>query len=152
MPHVVPICDALMTGFFPKDKGPYALTPNTVELIPTLSPQGGPVQDPALTHWPCGGNNHVLPRDGGFAILALATGSAPRSYSCFLETDFLHSYSCFRETLTAKSGSCNYSCFLLTGTLPSLPLSRVLRPRFDASSCFFRIRTFFGVTCNNQSL
>jgi len=32
--------------------GPYALTPNTVELIPTLgalSPRGGPVQDPVLT-------------------------------------------------------------------------------------------------------
>ena len=33
-------------------KGPYALTPHTVELIPTLgalSPRGGPVQDPVLT-------------------------------------------------------------------------------------------------------
>ena len=29
-------CDALLTGFLPGDKGPYALTPNTVELIPTL--------------------------------------------------------------------------------------------------------------------
>jgi len=31
---------------------PYALTPNTVELIPTLGalfPRGGPVQDPVLT-------------------------------------------------------------------------------------------------------
>ena len=38
-------------GFLPEDKGPYAFTPNTVEL-PTraaLSPRGGPVQDPALT-------------------------------------------------------------------------------------------------------
>ena len=40
----------------PPDSGcftPYALTPNTVELIPTLgalSPRGGPVQDPLLTH------------------------------------------------------------------------------------------------------
>jgi len=36
----------------PEDKGPYALTPNTVELIPTLGalfPRGGPVQDPVLT-------------------------------------------------------------------------------------------------------
>ena len=35
-----------------EDKGPYALTPNTVELIPTLGalfPRGGPVQDPVLT-------------------------------------------------------------------------------------------------------
>ena len=33
-------------------KGPYALTPNTVELISTLGalpPRGGPVQDPVLT-------------------------------------------------------------------------------------------------------
>ena len=36
VPHVVPICDALLTGFLPEDKGPSALTPNTVELIPTL--------------------------------------------------------------------------------------------------------------------
>ena len=31
------------------DEGPYDITPNTVELIPTLGalpPQGGPVQDP----------------------------------------------------------------------------------------------------------
>jgi len=34
---------------------PYALTPNTVELIPTLGalyPRGGPVQDPVLTTTP----------------------------------------------------------------------------------------------------
>ena len=34
------------------DKGPYALTPNTVELIPTLGalpPREGPVQDVVLT-------------------------------------------------------------------------------------------------------
>ena len=34
---------------------PYALIPNTVELIPTLgalSPRGGPVQDPVLAHIP----------------------------------------------------------------------------------------------------
>jgi len=46
------ICDALLTGFRPEDKGPYAFTPNTVELIPTLGalfPRGGPVQDPVLT-------------------------------------------------------------------------------------------------------
>ena len=52
VPHVVPICDALLTGFLPEDKGPYALTPNTVELIPTLGalfPRGGPVQDLVLT-------------------------------------------------------------------------------------------------------
>ena len=51
VPHVVPICDALPTGFFPEDKGPYALTPNTADLIPTLGalfPRGGPVQDPVL--------------------------------------------------------------------------------------------------------
>ena len=43
---MVPICDV------PEDKGPYALTPNTVEPIPTLGalfPRGGPVQDPVLT-------------------------------------------------------------------------------------------------------
>jgi len=37
--------DRVLTGFFPEDKGPYALTPNTVELIPTLGalfPRGGP--------------------------------------------------------------------------------------------------------------
>ena len=37
---------------------PYALTPNTVELIPTLgslSPRGGPVQDPFLKF--CVGSN-----------------------------------------------------------------------------------------------
>ena len=42
----------LLTGFLPEDKGPYALTPNTVELIPALGalfPRGGPVQDPVLT-------------------------------------------------------------------------------------------------------
>jgi len=35
-----------------EDKGPYAFTPNTVELIHTLGafpPRGGPVQDPVLT-------------------------------------------------------------------------------------------------------
>ena len=34
------------------DKGPYTLTPNTIELIPTLGAlfsRGGPVQDPVLT-------------------------------------------------------------------------------------------------------
>ena len=49
VPRVVPICDAFPKGFLPEDTGPDALTPNTVELIPTLgalSPQGGPVQDP----------------------------------------------------------------------------------------------------------
>ena len=38
-----------------KDQTSYALTPNTVELIPTLGalfPRSGPVQDPVLT--PCG--------------------------------------------------------------------------------------------------
>ena len=43
---------ALRTGFLPEDKGPYDVTPNTVELIPTLGalfPRGGPVQDPVLT-------------------------------------------------------------------------------------------------------
>ena len=51
VPHVVPICDDLLTGFLPEDKGPYALTPNTVDLIPTLgalTPPGGPVQDPVF--------------------------------------------------------------------------------------------------------
>ena len=54
VPHVVPICDALLAGFLPDDKGLDALTPNTVELIHTLGalfPQGGPVQDPVLTGW-----------------------------------------------------------------------------------------------------
>jgi len=34
--------------------GPYALTPNTVELIPTIGafpPRGGPVEDPVLTEY-----------------------------------------------------------------------------------------------------
>ena len=49
---MVPICDALLTGFLPEDKGPYTLPLNTVELIHTLAapfPRGGPVQDPVLT-------------------------------------------------------------------------------------------------------
>ena len=49
---MVPVCEALLTGFLPEDKGPYARTLNTVELIPilgTLSPRGGPVQDTVLT-------------------------------------------------------------------------------------------------------
>ena len=40
------------TGCEPFGKGPYALTPDTVELIPTLGalfPRGGSVQDPVLT-------------------------------------------------------------------------------------------------------
>jgi len=44
--------DALLSGFLPEEKGPYALTPNTVKLIPTIGallPRGGPVQDPVLT-------------------------------------------------------------------------------------------------------
>ena len=36
MPHVVPICEGFLTGFLPQDEGPYALTPHTVEPIPTL--------------------------------------------------------------------------------------------------------------------
>ena len=36
MRQVVPICDGLLAGILPEDKGPSALTPNTVELIPTL--------------------------------------------------------------------------------------------------------------------
>ena len=28
--------DQVLDGFLPEEKGPYALTPNTVELIPTL--------------------------------------------------------------------------------------------------------------------
>ena len=32
----VPICDGLLTGFHPDDKGPYASYPEYVELIPTL--------------------------------------------------------------------------------------------------------------------
>ena len=46
------ICDGLLTGIIPEDKGPYALTPHTVQRIPTLGalfPRGGPVQDPVLT-------------------------------------------------------------------------------------------------------
>jgi len=42
---VVLIWDALLAGFLPEDKGPYALTPNTVELILPLgpfSPDAGP--------------------------------------------------------------------------------------------------------------
>ena len=57
VPHVVPICDASLTGFLPEDKGAYALTPKTVELIPALgarSPRGGPVHDPVLTHFSVG--------------------------------------------------------------------------------------------------
>ena len=41
-----------MTGSWKEDKGSYAFTPNTVELIPTLGalfPRDGPVQDPVLT-------------------------------------------------------------------------------------------------------
>jgi hypothetical protein len=52
MPDVVPIFDALLTGFFPDDKDPYTLTPNAVELILNLGalfPRGGLVQDPVLT-------------------------------------------------------------------------------------------------------
>ena len=52
VPHVVPIWNASLAGFLPEDKGPHTLTPNTVELIPTLGalpPGGGPVQDPVLT-------------------------------------------------------------------------------------------------------
>ena len=40
----VPICYALLTGSVPEDEGPFALTPNTVELVPTLGalfPRGG---------------------------------------------------------------------------------------------------------------
>ena len=48
--------DALLSEFLPGDKGPYALTPNTVKLLPTIGTlflRGGPVQDPALTRiWP----------------------------------------------------------------------------------------------------
>ena len=39
-------------AFLLEDKVSYSLTPNTVELIPTLGallPRGGPVQDPVLT-------------------------------------------------------------------------------------------------------
>ena len=45
-------CEDRVLGFLSEDKGPYALTPHTVELIPTLEalfPRGGPVQDPVLT-------------------------------------------------------------------------------------------------------
>ena len=44
---------------------PHALTPNTVELIPTLgalSPRGGPVQDPVLTA--CEDESHERPFEG----------------------------------------------------------------------------------------
>ena len=40
------------SGFLQKEKGPFALTPDTVELTPNLgalSPRSGPVQDPVLT-------------------------------------------------------------------------------------------------------
>jgi len=43
---------ALLAGFPPEDKGPYALTPNTIKLIPTLGAlflRSGPVQDPVHT-------------------------------------------------------------------------------------------------------
>jgi len=39
--------DEVLTGFLPENQGPYALTPNTVEPIPTLGarfPRGGPVR------------------------------------------------------------------------------------------------------------
>jgi len=56
--HVLRLAlDQLFTAAGPalraEDKGPYALTLNKVELIPTLgalSPRGGPVQEPALIH------------------------------------------------------------------------------------------------------
>ena len=46
------IYDALLTGCLLGNQGPYALTSNTVELIPTLGAlflRGEPVQDPVLT-------------------------------------------------------------------------------------------------------
>ena len=44
--------DRVLDGPASEDTGPYALTPKTVELIPTLGAhfsRGGPVQDPVLT-------------------------------------------------------------------------------------------------------
>jgi len=45
--------ESAMSYVWRSGERPYALTPNTVELIPTLGalfPRGGPVQDPVLTH------------------------------------------------------------------------------------------------------
>ena len=52
VPHVVPICDGLLTGFLPEDKGPYASYPEYSRLSPALGAiftRGRPVQDPSLT-------------------------------------------------------------------------------------------------------
>jgi len=59
--------------------GPYAVTPNTVVLIPSLGalfPRGGPVQDPVLT--PCVGQVRgdrlfviSISPDGTLALLLL---------------------------------------------------------------------------------
>ena len=46
------ICDVLLRGFLQENEGPDPLTPNAVELIPTLGalfPRGGPGQEPVLT-------------------------------------------------------------------------------------------------------
>ena len=48
----VGVCPLLSRDFLFEDEGPYALTPNTVELIYTLAalwPRGGPVQDSVIT-------------------------------------------------------------------------------------------------------
>ena len=66
---LLPICDASLTGFLPEDRGPYALTPNTVELIPTLGalfPRGGPVKDSVL-HGPVAEPAAGLERIGAHA-------------------------------------------------------------------------------------
>ena len=46
VPHSPPSPPQVPAGRVPEDKGPYALTPNTVDLILTLGalfPRGGPV-------------------------------------------------------------------------------------------------------------
>jgi len=53
--HVVPICDDLLTGLPPEERAHAPLSPNTVELIPTLGallPRGGPVPALVLSHVP----------------------------------------------------------------------------------------------------
>jgi hypothetical protein len=77
---------APLTGFLLEDKGPYALTPNKVELFHILDvnfPRGGPVQDPVLTarpprpksSWLRSMGTHIIPekrereRDKGTSLI-----------------------------------------------------------------------------------
>ena len=68
VPRVVPICEGLLTGFLPEDKGPYALTPNKVELIPTL----GALSPPRRAR--PGPGPHICPqKDRSWLILSGST-------------------------------------------------------------------------------